>query len=468
MIVFPGGIVNLRAVYRSIDEMAEKYVEDLRGLIRLPSISTEAGGTRQCGERLRCMMEQLGIETRLLETHWQPYVFGQMKSRGSDKTLLVYNHYDVVSADPLQEWICDPFAAELRDGKIIGRGATDSKGNLMAHLAAVESFVRVAQDVPINLKFLFDGEEEIGCVSMPALLREHRELLHADAVLSFDSGFTDGDAPTITFGNGGILYLEVTARGGRKILHSSRGGNLVPNPLWDLVWALATLKGPDQRIRIERFYENVRPVTSADEALMQDMPWDDARQREAFGVEEFLRDLSGVEAVRAMFFEPKCTLCGITGGYAGEGVKTVLPNVASAKIHFSLTADQLPDEILDKLRAHLQRQGCENLELRTLSATEPSVCSPDSEIGKATRRAAEQVYGAKSVVLPRLYGYGRQATWIANRLGVQGVMTGIGPPDFNGHAPNEFITLSHFIRGIKYAATIWAYFGQGDTPTSID
>ncbi|MFX0202225.1 MAG: M20/M25/M40 family metallo-hydrolase [Candidatus Hodarchaeota archaeon] len=452
--------MSLNETYSYIDVNQDRFVEDLRRFVRIPSISTQKGGTRKCAELLVEMMREIGIGARIIETEWQPYVFGEVKSQVSNKTLLIYNHYDVVSPDPTEAWTCDPFAAELREGKIIGRGATDSKGNLMAHLKAVEAFFEASGDVPINLKFIFDGEEEIGCVSMPGFIETYKPLLMADAVLSFDSGFTDGEAPTITFGNGGILYLEFIARGSEKILHSSRAGHLVKNPIWELVWALSTLKDPSERVLIDGFYDNIRAITEEDENLMKEVPWDDQKQYKTFGVKDFLKGLKGVDALRTMFFEPKCTICGFNAGYSGRGVKTVLPNIASAKVHFSLTADQLPNEILDKLKTHLLKHGYGSIELTELTATEPSVCSTQSEIAEATKGAVEPVYGAKPLVLPRLYGYGRQSTWIANRLGIEGVMTGIGPPDFNGHAPNEFMTVEHFIKGIKFAATIWQVYSR--------
>ena len=452
--------MDLDPVYTFIESNRDAFIEDLRRVIRVPSLSTQKGGTKKCADLLVEMMKEVGIAAITIDTDRQPVVFGEATSQVGNRTLLIYNHYDVVPADPLEEWCCDPFAAEIRDGKIIGRGATDSKGNLMSHLKAVEAFLKAEGDLPVNLKFIFDGEEEIGSPSLPKFIDSHKELLKADAVLSFDGGFSGGNSPTITFGNGGILYVELRATGASKILHSSRGGHLVPNAAWELVWALSTIKDPDERVLIDGFYDNVRSLTAGDEALMRAVDWDDEEQYAAFGVKRFLKDLKGMDAIRTLFFEPKCTICGFTAGYSGPGAKTSLPNTASAKLHFSLTADQLPEEIFQKLKEHLAKSGFQNIELIKHAATEPSVCSVKSTIAQATIKAAETVYEDKPFVMSRLNGYGRQSTWIANRLGVEGSMTGIGPPHFNGHAPNEFITVEHYMKGIQYAAAIWKIYSE--------
>lgn len=446
--------MSLDRVYSYIESNQDRFIEDLRKIVRIPSISTQEGGTKKCAELLVELMREVGIEARVMETEWQPFVFGEVKSHIGKKTLLVTGHYDVVSPDPVKDWVYDPFAAEIHEGKIIGRGATDSKGNLMTHLKAVESFKTVG-DLPLNLKFLFDGEEEIGSPSMPKFIDEHKELLKADAVLTFDGSFREVNAPTISFGNGGILYVEIEATGANKVNRSSYSGHLVPHPAWDLVWALSTVKSPDERVLIDGFYDNVKPPTEDQMRVLMEAPWDDEQQYKRLGIKRFVKDLKGIDALRTLLFEPKCTICGLSAGYP-PGVQTILPNHAKAKIDFRLVPDQLPDDIFQKLKDNLLKHGIKNIKLTKLAATEPSYCSMPSNIGQATIKAAKEVWKEEPFVRPKSIGYGRQSSWIANRLGIEeGVGTGIGPRNARQHHPNEFMTIENFIKGIKYTTNIW-------------
>jgi len=324
----------------------------------------------------------------------------------------------------------------------------------MAQLKAVEALKTVLGDVPLNLKFLFDGEEEIGSPSLPEFVENHRSILKTDAVVSFDSGFIAPHVPSVDFGHGGILYVELRSTGPSKDVHSSLGGHLVPNPAWRLVWALASIKDPDERILINGFYDRVLPPTSQENQLLLEAPWDDSEQQEALGVRGFLRGVKGVETLKVRLYEPKCTITGFTSGYGDQGVKTVLPSRALAKVDFRLMPNQDSREVFDSLESHLQRHGFSDIELVKLAESEPASSPLDSDIGRAVIQAAKKVYGALPFIRPRHEGYGRQGVWLANRLGVHGVMSGIGPPNWRGHSTDEFITLEHYVNGIKYAATI--------------
>jgi acetylornithine deacetylase/succinyl-diaminopimelate desuccinylase-like protein len=436
----------------------ERFVEDLRRLVQQPSISAQGVGVAACADLLATMMREAGVEPQVLPTAGQPVVFGQAKSTTSDKTLLIHTHYDVQPPEPLEMWTSPPFAAEIHAGKMIGRGTTDPKGNVMASIKAAEAFLKSSDGLPINLKFLFDGEEEIGSPSLPAFVDEHLDMLAADAVLTLDAGFDATGRPFVWLGSCGILWVELRAVGSDKDLHSSRAC-LVPNPIWDLVWALASLKATDEKVLIKGFYDHVRARTDEERRLLETFPWDDEAIRKNLGVQELLCGFTGVEALERLLFEPTCTVCGFGAGYTGHGAKSVLPHEAITKLEFRLVADQEPDDIFDKLQIHLRERGFGHVGVTKLGGCEPSQSPATSEICRTVAEAAEKVYGIAPVIKPCNEGSGRLAPWTASRLGVAGAMSGIGPPDWHGHAPNEYITLEHYLKGILFVATIYRDYG---------
>lgn len=452
--------MDISRVHRYADTHCDEAVDLLRRLIRQPSVSSQNRGVRECASLIVERMRATGIDARILETAGQPLVFGELRAaRVEAPTLLIYNHYDVQPAEPIEEWRHPPFAAEIDGDRIIGRGATDAKGNLVCHLAAAEAFLRAADGPPINLKFLFDGEEESGSPNLPAFVEEHRDLLRCDHTLSFDGGFDPSDRPTITLGSSGLLYLHLDCQGATKDLHSARA-RLVPNPAWRLVWALRTLKGPDERITIDGFYDDVLPPDPDERRLLNEYTWDNAAQCRHLGVDRFLTGVAGTAALERLLFQPTCNIAGFAAGYAGEGTKTVLPHRARVHLDFRLVWRQDPRDILSKLERHLERHGYGDIRVTSRSLIEPSRAPARSQISHAVIEAARETYRpVPPLIKPRAEASGRQACWLGARLGVAGVATGVGPPDWLGHAPNEFMTISHLSRGIHYAINIWARLG---------
>ncbi|MCM8750588.1 M20/M25/M40 family metallo-hydrolase [Thermomicrobiaceae bacterium CFH 74404] len=445
----------LEGVRRYVDDHAEAMIADLQRVVRQPSVSATGEGVAECARLLVEIMAGLGIEAEVVETDGQPLVLGRARAEREDApALLVYCHYDVQPPDPLDAWEYPPFEARRVGDRIVGRGTTDAKGNLMALLQAVGA-LRATGGLPVLLTFLFDGEEESGSPSLPAAVERLRARLQADAAMAFDGGFDAGDIPRISLGTSGLLFVQLRARGAAHDLHSARA-RLVPNPAWRLVWALATMKTPDERVQIEGFYDRVRPPTEAERALLERAGWDDEAQRRALGVERFIDDLQGIDALERLLYSPTCNIAGFSAGYAGEGSKTVLPATATVNLDFRLVCDQDPEEIARLLRQHLDRHGFADVEMRVLGGSiEPSRTPPDAPIVDVTVEAARQVYGREPRLLPTGDASGREATWLANRLGIPGVQTGIGPPAWRGHAPNEFITVRHYLDGICFAAAIW-------------
>jgi acetylornithine deacetylase/succinyl-diaminopimelate desuccinylase-like protein len=450
---------DLQSTWRFVDSSRDQMIADLQKLVQQKSISSSGEGVTECAELLASMMRDVGIDSRVMPTDGLPVVFGEVKADRDDApTLLIYTHYDVQPADPEDAWDSPPWEGRLVGDRLIGRGATDAKGNLMAHIKAVQS-LKATGEMPINIKFIFDGEEESGSPSLPAFVEQHRELLAADASLSFDGGFDAGNVPRINLGTSGLLFVQLRAQGGRHDLHSARA-RLVPNPAWKLVWALNTMKDPSSRVLIDGFYDDVRPPTSRERELLEQAGWDDEEQRKSLGTEEFVGGVSGVDALEQLLFTPTCNIAGFASGYVGEGRKTLLPASAAVNVDFRLVSDQEPQDILQKLRNHLDRNGFEDIEVEGESGIEPSRTDPDNPFVQVVVEAAKMVYQQEPTVRPTGDASGRQAVWLAGKLGIPGAGTAIGPPDWKGHAANEFMTVQHYLDGIKYAATIWTNWAE--------
>lgn len=451
---------DLNATYQYIDQHSEEMVEDLRRLVQQPSVSSSGMGVEECAELLASMMRDVGIDARPVPTDGLPVVFGEIRCDDPNApTLLHYSHFDVQPGDEDDpDWESPPFEAKRTGDRIVGRGTTDAKGNVMAFVKAVQA-LRETGGLPINLKFLFDGEEESGSPSMPAFLEKHRDMLAADAVLGFDGGFRGGDAPKIALGTSGLLTCSLVAQGGSKDLHSARA-RLVPNPAWKLVWALASMKGPDDRVLIEGFYDDVRAVSPVERKMLEEAGWNDEAQKADLGVDEFLGGVSGTDAHEKLLFTPTCNINGFASGFVGQGAKTLLPSKAQVNLDFRLVMDQDPQDIFEKLRRHLDQNGFEDVELVSRGFVEPSRTDADSPFARIVADAAKDVYNAEAPITPTGDASGRTTEWVATRLGIPGAGSGIGPPDWRGHAVNEFMLVPYYINGIKYATTIWTKVGE--------
>jgi acetylornithine deacetylase/succinyl-diaminopimelate desuccinylase-like protein len=405
-------------------------------------------------------MTAAGMEARAVPTAGQPVVFGEVRSNTPDApTLLHYSHYDVQpgdAADPL--WDAPPFEAQRFGDRIVGRGTTDAKGNVMAFVQAVKA-LNATTGLPVNLKFIFDGEEESGSPSLPGFVEEHREMLAADALLGFDGGFRAGDKPHVSLGNSGLLTCQLRAMGGAKDLHSARA-RLVPNAAWKLVWALNSMKGPDGQVNIAGFYDDVRQVTERERELLEEAGFFDPDWHEDLGVDRFLNDVTGVDALEQLLFTPTCNINGFASGFVGDGAKTLLPSTATVNLDFRLVMDQDPVDIFNKLRKHLDDSGFEDIELLERGFIEPSRTDADAPFARVVAEAAREVLDREPSLWPTGDASGRTTHWIATRLGIQSAGTGIGPPDWRGHAANEFMLVPYFLNGIKYAARIWDMVGE--------
>jgi len=314
---------------------------------------------------------------QIMDTAGAPVVYGERKGK-SERTLLIYNHYDVQPAEPLELWDTPPFEPSLRDGKLYGRGVSDDKGHITARLFAIDSILEAEGELPCNIKFIIEGEEETASVNLFEFIEKNKDLLKADACMWEFGGVDHRDVPILYLGLRGICYVELSVETAATDVHSGLGGSIFPNAAWRLVWALSTLKGSDERIRIPGFYDGIKPPSARDRELMEALPEVSEEYKSRFGVKQFIKGLTGgTELKIEEVFTPTCTICGLTSGYQGPGSKTVLPARASAKVDFRLVPDQHPADILKKLRAHLDAEGFSDVHIADLGGDPPARTDPD-------------------------------------------------------------------------------------------
>lgn len=433
-----------------------EYIEFFVRFLKQPSISAKDVGIQKCARLLKDMMDDWGIDAEILPTGGNPLVYAMVESKKSDKILLVYSHYDVQPPEPLEEWISPPFEAKKLRGRIIARGAADAKGNVISFLKAVEAYLRTEGEPPVNVKFLFEGEEEVGSPHLPPFVESNKDLLKADGVVCWDGGLHPSGRPSISLGVKGMLYVELRCSGAKTDLHSSQAPIIV-NPAWRIVWALNSIKSADGRIAVRGWYDNVRPPTEEELKLLSEIPFEEEVLKKELGVKEFLDGVKGLKALKRLVYEPTANLAGISSGYTGVGSKTVLPCEAMAKIDFRLVVDQDPYRLFKLLRKHLDEKGFEDVELVELGTLLPSRTPPSAPIAQASMKASEKVYGMKPVVYPNSAGSGPDFVF-TKILGLHSIWTGCSPPLAKAHAPNEFNTVEHMVKGALYAAELMENF----------
>ncbi|MGD8398070.1 MAG: M20/M25/M40 family metallo-hydrolase, partial [Anaerolineae bacterium] len=348
-------------ILRYIDSHLEETVARLSAFCRQPSIAAQGVGMAEMAKMVREALEAAGGDATLVPTAGFPVVLGRFRGRGA-RTLMLYNHYDVQPPEPLDLWDSPPFEPEIRDGHLYARGVADNKGNLVARLAAVEAWHAVRGELPLDVLFVVEGEEEIGSPHLGAFAERHRKELRADGCI-WESGYKDTRGRLeILLGVKGILAVDLSVRSASRDLHSATAA-VVPSAAWRLIWALASLKGPDERVRIPGFYDDVRPPDQRDRAMLAAWDYDEAGYLEEVGAGHYVLGLEGEALKEKYLFQPTCNVAGFHTGYGGPGVKTVLPAEAHAKLDFRLVPEQDPHDILRKLRAHLDIEGFDDIEI---------------------------------------------------------------------------------------------------------
>ncbi len=444
-----------------IQQNQERFFEELFSLLRIPSISAKEENKPDmlaCAERLVELLVQAGADRAdVCPTGGNPVVYAEKISNPEWKTVLVYGHYDVQPPEPLDKWNSDPFEPVIHDGAIWGRGANDDKGQLFMHLKAFEYLVRTGQ-LRHNIKFIFEGEEEVGSASLPLWVEEHKEMLAADVILVSDTTMISDKVPSINCGMRGMAYLEVKVTGPDKDLHSGHYGGAVANPINTLCDMVSSLIDKDGRVTVDGFYDNVVELSAEDRAQLARAPFDENEYMDFLGVKA-LKGEKGYTPMERTGIRPCLDVCGIWGGYTGEGAKTVIPSEAHAKISMRLVPDQTSAEIADKFRRHFLNIAPEyvKVEVEELHGGDGFLIPISSHAYKAASRAMEEVYGIEPV--PSRGGGSIAILADMQRiLGIDPLLMGFGLERDTIHSPNESYLLSQLFAGMKSIALFYKYF----------
>ena len=451
--------LDFAAVDRWVDDHLEDSLAELCRLVAIPSVAAQGRNMPECAELVAALLRARGFEAELMPTGGPPVVVGERAGRGH-RTLLIYNHYDVQPAEPLELWTSPAFEPARRDGKLFGRGVSDDKGHITSRLLALDALIAVTGDLPCRVKFVIEGEEEVSSVHLPEFVHGHRDRLKADACLWEFGGVDHREVPLQYAGLRGICYVELSVETAKTDAHSGVGGSIFPNAAWRLTWALASLKGPDERIRIPGHYDAVRPPSARDRELMAALPEVGEEYKQRFGLKGFLRGLEGgVELRLAEVFEPTCTICGLTSGYQGPGSKTVMPARASAKVDFRLVPDQTPEQVVRNLRAHLDAEGFGDVQVTFLGGEPPGRTDPDHPFIRLVAETAREVYGQPMQIVPMIGGSGPNHCFL-QELKVPVATGGLGYPDTRAHAPDENFRIDLYAKHAKHVARMLAAFAE--------
>jgi acetylornithine deacetylase/succinyl-diaminopimelate desuccinylase-like protein len=452
--------MSIERAHRYIDDHRNEALDALARLVRQPSISAQDAGVKECARLLAQIMHDLWIPSRVIDTPTQPVVYGEILRDPAAFTLLCYGHYDVQPPEPLDRWRTPPFEPTVRDGRLYGRGTGDNKGQLLCHVLAAHAWVRGVGASPINLKFVFEGEEESGSRGLRPFVQEHRALLASDLVYISDGGLHPSGAPTISLGNRGILGLTLLAQGADRDTHSGNGGGVVPNPVWMLVRVLSSMVDPAGRVLIEGFYDDVRPVGPAEERLLAQMDFDPAAFAATMGLPAL--EVDGPTYWRRIMLEPCVNISGIASGYVGPGSKTIIPSAAECRMDIRLVVDQKTQDILEKVQAHVARVDPRVRVLaRGFGAMEASRTSPDHPAVGVVARAIRACRGVDPLIVLSSGGSLPSAVW-PEVLGVDHITVPYANADENNHAPDENLSLDRFYDGIHTSAQVFQALADAD------
>lgn len=428
---------------------ADRYLGWLHEACSIPSLAGRPDDLHTMVGWLEDRFADVGANSRRLAYEHAPDVVLAELGAG-DRSVLIYDHYDVQPVDPIELWDSKPFEPVVRDGVFYARGAADNKGDLVARMAGLHLYREVYGELPVHVKFVVEGEEETGSKSFEGLVNRYERELAADGCIWEGMGIDHIGRPQFVFGAKGLAYVELTCRALNADQHSSLAA-IAPSPVWHLVEALSTLRTNDGHVLVEGFYDDVVPPTQDDVAMLEVLPFEAEAERRRLGVDAFVGDATGVDLLRRYFFEPTCNIAGIVAGFTVPGAsKTVLPKEAMAKVDMRLVPDQDPHDIVAKLRRHLDGNGFSDIEMAQFSMEHPVRSPTDSLIGRAAVTAAGEVFDPPAAVAPLMGATGPMYA-VAHVLGIPTVSpAGVCRPDSNIHAPNENCRVEDFLRIVEF------------------
>ena len=453
----------MEQVERYLVDHAEQFVDDLKSLLRIKSISADSAYADEMvkgAEHVREQLEAAGLTTEIFPTAGNAIVYGEWLGAGDAPTALIYGHYDVQPPDPLEEWDSPPFEPTVRDGRIYARGATDDKGQMLTHVKSMQAWMKSHGRLPVNVKFVIEGEEEVGSNNLDRFLEDHKEKVSADIAVVSDTSQYAPEIPAITYGLKGIIACEVTLRGPNQDLHSGSFGGSVANPANALATLLGGLINADGRITVKGFYDDVVELSDTERAEFAELPFSEQEFKHSLGVTDVFGEAS-YSTLERRWARPTCDVNGMVSGYTGEGPKTIIPSWASAKISCRLVPDQSPEKIIQALEQHLRanlRTGLQ-LEFRAFHGAGPLVIDTNSPFIKSAHAAIKKSFG----VAPVLIREGGSIPVVASFkqiLGIDTLLLGWGQNTDNLHSPNEHFSLKDFQRGIRASAHLWNELGR--------
>ncbi|MHA1264901.1 MAG: M20/M25/M40 family metallo-hydrolase [Candidatus Helarchaeota archaeon] len=443
--------MSLKKVFEVIDKLKDESIEKIRELVRIPSVSAQNQGVECADALVKILSSEIQFEVQKIPTSGYPVVYAE-RDVGADTTLVFYNHYDVQPADPLEEWKSPPFDPEIRDEKLYGRGVGDNKGNIIARIFAIKAYQSIFQRLPLNIKFIIEGQEEIGSPYLHEFVQTHPDLIEGDFCI-WESGHRDiNRQQQVWLGVKGILYLNLEIRDKKKDIHSSWGG-VVENPAWTLVWALNSMKNEAQQILIDGFYEDVQAPTEEELKNLEKIPFNEEAYIQDFGIKKFLK--TEAELKREYYYAPSLTINGVGSGYQGAGAKTILPAVAKAKIDFRLVPNQTPEDILAKFKRHLKKYNFSKIEITESHGYPPARTPLSSHYLRIIQETAESIYRSPLIIHPTTAGSGPMYLFI-NKMDC--ISFGCGHIGGNPHSPNENIIIEDLILNMKHLAAIFHQF----------
>jgi acetylornithine deacetylase/succinyl-diaminopimelate desuccinylase-like protein len=433
--------------------MRDNYLEDYYSFLRFPSVSTDDQykiKLEDCARWLVNKLTAIGLETQLVPTKGHPIVWARNKHIAGRRKVLIYGHYDVQPPDPLELWDSPPFEPVLKNGYVFARGATDNKGQILAHVLGIQETIEQNGDLPVNLHLVIEGEEEIGSGNLGPFLEENRDALKSDVAVVSDTGMIEKGVPTLSYGLRGVTALEIKVTGPKMDLHSGIFGGAVQNPITALAQLLATLHDREGRVAIAGFYDRVKPLEKWEREAWRKLPVDgDKLIREETGVPELFGE-AGYNSLERVWARPTAEINGIGGGYQGRGTKTVIASHAMAKLTFRLVPDQEGDEILKLARAHLEKNLPKGVTMEITDGHSGPwyITDPNSTIGKAAQRALRKAFD-RDPALIREGGSIPIVSQFRGILGIETLLMGLALPDCRAHSPNENFPLENFEGGIR-------------------
>lgn len=449
--------MDIQSVHDFIEEERAYALETWKNLVRIPSVAAKNMGVEECCGALVKMLEELGVKTQVLPTKGSPVVFGELPcSKPNAKTIMFYGHYDVQPPDPLEEWNTQPFEPTEVDGRLYGRGTADNKGQFLAHILALRAYLRTNTELPVNVKFFLEGEEENGSKNILDCIVPHKDLLKCDLVYNADGGLQPDGRPYIQFGVRGMLQATLELTTATRDNHSGKSGGTIPSAAWEMVKFLNTLIDENGNCAIKGFYDDVVPPTAYDMHLIDLLDFNKEEQKAVTGAKEI--KLNKNDFFLNMMFRPTFNINGLNSGYTGVGYRTIVPGYAIAKLDFRLVEAQDPEDICKKLMAHVNKH-CPDMKVTIGSHLLPSKTPPDLPVSQAVIRAVGRAYRKQPVVMSST-GATNPEYVFTKIAGLSSVCVPYANADECNHAPNENMDIELFFKGIHASAEVMKEIGM--------